>query len=85
MLGVSFVKGEDLSLRCKFTKIDPSQPERVFSFVLNLDEFENEYVVDDCDPFLNAEVVFSLVNKLNQDESLSNFIVGMRKAFEMTL
>ena len=84
MLGVKFVKGNDLRLRCDFTQIDPSNPDRVFCFDLNINE-EEEYEVEDCDPFLNASTVLKLVQDLNETNSWSNFVVGMREAFKASI
>ena len=84
MLGVNFVKGDDLRLRCDFTQIDQTYPDDVFSFVLNVND-DDEYEVEECEPMLNASDVAELVYDLNDDGLWSHFILGMREAFKRTL
>jgi hypothetical protein len=84
MLGINFVKGNDLRLQCEFTQIDEVCPEQTFTFVLNVNE-EDEYEVEDCNPFLNASIVLKLVQDLNETSLWSDFIVGMREAFKESL
>lgn len=84
MLGVNFVKGDDLRLRCDFTQIDKTYPDDVFSFVLNVND-DDEYEVEECEPMLNASDVAELVYDLNDDGLWSHFILGMREAFKRTL
>jgi hypothetical protein len=55
--------------------------EQKFTFVLNVNE-EDEYEVEDCNPFLNASIVLKLVQDLNETLLWSDFIVGMREAFK---
>ena len=81
MLGVKFVKGDDLRLRIDFTQIDPNDPDDVYSFVLNLNDDE-EYEVEDCEPFLNVRDIVRLVDDLNRTNEWTDFVVGMRNAFK---
>lgn len=52
-----------------FTLIDPTRPQREFSFVLDVSD--GSYCVPLCDP---PVAVAELVPQLNQDRNLSRFI-----------
>ena len=80
-LGLKFYKhGADI--RCEFTRIDENDIDRVFSFILNVNDMYDMYEVEDCQPRLGANVVLALVDELNKNDAISTFIVGMRKAFK---
>ena len=66
MLGLDFVKGDTgpTSLQCNFTLLDPQDPQRIFSFVLQVSP-EDEYQVDKCCPPLAASTIMNLVEELN--------------------
>ena len=83
-LGLKFYKhGADI--RCEFTRIDPEDVDRVFSFILHVNDMYDMYEVEDCQPNLSASVVLSLVNELNENDAIPTFIVGMRKAFKNSI
>jgi len=83
-LGIDFVKGEGSALQCNFTQVDHNDPKRVFSFLLNVSE-DDVYEVHNCNPELKATLIMKLVDDLNSSEIYSQFILGMRKAFKVSL
>jgi len=81
-LGLDFQKGLQDRLRVSFSKLDPSDQKRMFSFSLNIDENEN-YIVEECAPELSEQVVEELLDALNQSQSdFPPFLLGMRTEFE---
>jgi len=89
MTGLDFVKGnKPTSLRYNFTQLDPQDPDRVFTFCLNVTQ-DDLYEVEDCSPRLNSTVVMELVDELNAalspSDGISEFIRGMRRAFKQAL
>jgi hypothetical protein len=66
-------------------QIDPNNPEVPFSFELTSNDAD-DYVVTNCMPPLNFEVVKALVDELNGEESsLSRFVRDMRLLFAAQL
>ena len=62
-----------------FTQLDAGDPKRCFSFVLTANS-EDTYEVDECGD-LDQQVLKDLLEKLNETDDLSAFMLGMRKAF----
>ena len=85
MLGLDFVKGENNSVRCNFNMIDPKDHNRQFSFLLNVNTFNDQYEVQQCKPPLKSSVLLQIVEELNATESLPIFIRSMRNAFKESL
>jgi len=80
-LGLDFVKGEGTDLQFAFTKIDPNDHDRVFSFFLQITDDEL-YQVKECCPQLEDKVVMGFVDELNRCDDYPSFMRGMRKAFK---
>ena len=57
--------------------MDAGDPQREFTFILNVNN-EELYEVLDC-PLLAESVVNELVDELNEKDDLSPFIRGMRE------
>lgn len=86
-LGLDFLKTGQNSLRFQFTQIDTANPDRAFTFTLNVND-SDLYEVEECDPPLKANVIMTLLEALNSSENLelfSGFIHGMRKAFQSSI
>jgi hypothetical protein len=66
-----------------FTQLDAGDPKRCFSFVLVANE-EDTYEVDDCND-VDETVLEDLLEKLNETDDLSAFMLGMRRAFSGTV
>jgi len=80
-LGFTFVKAPN-GLRFSFTKIDSGNPEKPFSFTLTANNSDT-YVIHDCD--LDKKVLKGLINRLNDTDDLSFFVLQMRRAFLDTI
>ena len=84
-LGLDFVRcDENGALKFQFTKIDVSDVDRIFGFTLKITN-DDLYVVDDCEPYLDDDVVMKLANELNETEDYPYFMRGMRRAFQESL
>ena len=79
-LGLDFVKGDQCDLRCNFTRIDPDNDDRIFTFSLSISD-DDQYEVRECNPELSADVVMKLVEELNFTGILPHFFRNMRDAF----
>lgn len=66
--------------RFKFTKLDPAEPTKVFSFLLSLKP-DNTYAMMKCDPDLDEKKTGELIQILNSDSNngLMYFLIGMSK------
>jgi len=84
MLGIDFVKGVGSALRCNFTHLDPVDPNRIFTFLLNVND-DDLYEINECNPELNAGTILTLLDELNTTESFQSFICGIRRAFKESL
>ena len=78
-LGLDFERiGED-QLKLNLTRIDPSDPERVFAFAVHIDPNDKYHVIL-CDPPLNN--TDELVDELNASNDFSLFVRRMRRSFK---
>lgn len=77
------LKRSPSSFSFTFTHIDAGDHERTFSFILTANE-EDAYVVDECDD-LDDEALEPLLEKLNESDDLSAFMLGIRKCAAVTL
>jgi len=70
----------------KFTKVDPADESRHFSFTVYLDE-DNDYQLSNCNPSLGKTKTRPLVDQLNLDgkEGFNSFTIGIRKLFKETV
>jgi len=95
MLGLDFIKGNTgpTSLQVNFTQIDSRDPQRIFSFCIQVSMDDDEYQVDSCTPPLSSQVIIQLVDQLNKHsvsstssssnvEAMAEFLRGMRRAFK---
>jgi chromosome segregation ATPase len=77
-LGLDFERiGQD-QLKLNLTRIDPSDPERVFAFAVHIDPNDKYHVIL-CDPPLNN--TDELVDELNMSNDFSLFVRRMRRSF----
>lgn len=65
--------------------IDPDDPGRTFSFLLQVDDQDDCYRVEDCEPALSALLLRELEDELNSSDDMMAFCMGIRQAFEDTL
>jgi hypothetical protein len=79
-LGLAFEEMRDANLRCVFTLIDSSSPERRFCFNLRVND-DDSYSVGGCDPD-RVDDLPSLVAQLNASNNLSAFFREMRRRFQ---
>jgi hypothetical protein len=63
-----------------FTKLDPSDPSREFSFLLIVDE-DDKFDVVECQPTIEATQLIEIVAELNRTEDMSVLARRMRKCF----
>jgi len=85
--GLSFARGGEKGiLDFKFTKVDPADESRHFSFTVYLDE-DNDYQLSNCNPSLGKTKTRPLVDQLNLDgkEGFNSFTIGIRKLFKETV
>jgi hypothetical protein len=61
-----------------FTKLDPNNPSRVFSFLLIVDE-EDKFDVVDCQPTIDASELVGILDDLNLTEDMSALARRMRE------
>ena len=77
-LGLDFQRiGQD-QLKLNMTNIDRNDPDRIFSFAVQIDP-NDQYHVILCEPQLPN--VDGLVGELNSNNDFSKFVRSMRKAF----
>jgi hypothetical protein len=78
-LGLAFERvGED-RLRLELTHVDPSSPERPFSFEVFVDR-TNVYHVSKCEPALPG--LAQLVGRLNETNNFAEFVRTVRRKFQ---
>lgn len=61
-----------------FSQLDPSDPMRQFSFVLQVD-FEDKYEVANCEPSIDAAILLEISQRLNEKDDMSYLVRKMRK------
>jgi hypothetical protein len=61
-----------------FSQLDPADPSRQFSFVLQVDELDR-YDVCDCEPSIDATILMDVTNHLNQTDDMGYLVRKMRK------
>lgn len=83
-LGLEFQKAEGDSMKFIFTQIDRTNPQRMFSFVMFVDE-NNTYQLVETSPALPAQQLTSLVQMLNETNDISVFVYRMRCLFVRSL
>ena len=64
--------------RFVFTLLDKKAPKREFSFVLKVDD-DDKYKIENCKPFVDAEIVQEVEQHLNATDDMANFALRMRK------
>ena len=71
----------------KFTKIDPQNPDKPYTFALILDRETDRYEILDCNPTLHSKDIDTVVSVLNDDKDngLNGCVVSMRRLFKETL
>ena len=70
----------------KFTKIDPQNPDKPYTFALILDPENDKYEILDCNPSLHLKDIDTVVSVLNnEDNGLNGCVVSMRRLFKETL
>lgn len=74
-LGLRMVGERDQSMRFVFTRIDPRQPDREYSFVMGVGGAQ--YEVTECQPPLSG--MPKLVKQLNEDRDFYGFIKRVRQ------
>eukprot|EP00578_Thalassiosira_sp_NH16_P008205 CAMPEP_0181111216 /NCGR_PEP_ID=MMETSP1071-20121207/19153_1 /TAXON_ID=35127 /ORGANISM="Thalassiosira sp., Strain NH16" /LENGTH=241 /DNA_ID=CAMNT_0023195087 /DNA_START=19 /DNA_END=744 /DNA_ORIENTATION=+ len=84
--GLTFELGGKGALRFKFTKLDPEDHSRKFTYTLSMDD-NNEYQLSDVNPTLDEKQTNSLLDDLNADHKngFNTFVVGIRKLFKKTI
>ena len=61
-----------------FSKLDPHDPSRRFSFVLFVNE-EDKYEVSNCEPAVDAAILVDVANKLNESDDMAYLVQEMRE------
>jgi hypothetical protein len=67
-----------------FSQIDPENPSRKFSFVLGANEYD-VYNIEECSPAIEQALLQALLDNLNANDDLGQFVMKMRLAFAETL
>lgn len=70
---------EEGRMRMVFTRVDPYDAERMFSFTLGVNQ-HNEFELVECDPVVSGTA--ELCANLRATSNLTRFAVGMRKKFK---
>ena len=60
--------------------MDPEDPARQFSFVLQVDDLDR-YEVCNCEPSLDASVILEVTKNLNDTDDMSYLVRKMREFF----
>eukprot|EP00249_Psilotum_nudum_P027531 c35315_g1_i1 orf=153-803(+) len=71
------------ALKIVFTKLDPNDMDRKFSFSIRHDKHTNLYTILECEPHLESNK--ELVDELNRTNKLYDFIRSMCSQFEAIL
>jgi len=83
-LGLDFTQiGRDAQLQFFFTELDPVDPSRKFSFVLDIND-EEKYDIVDCDPNIDVKTLVDILEELNGTDraDMSMLVRRMRRAFK---
>eukprot|EP00980_Cylindrotheca_fusiformis_P023724 scaffold10871_cov177-Cylindrotheca_fusiformis.AAC.4 len=84
-LGLDFQKTDiENELRFSFSQLDPADPSRQFSFVLQVDKHDR-YDVCDCYPSIDATVLIRITDHLNNTDDMGYLARTMRRSFLETL
>jgi len=84
-LGMDFEKTKiENELRFFFSRLDPKDPARQFSFVLQVDDGD-KYEIADCQPSIDAGSLFEITQRLNTNDDMSFLVRKMRRAFAESL
>lgn len=84
-LGLDFEKTEgENEMRFFFSQLDPNDPGRQFSFVLQVDD-EDRYEIANCLPSVDAGILSEISDKLNDTDDMSYLARKMRRVFAETL
>ena len=59
--------------------MDPQNPTRQFSFVLQVDDLDR-YEICDCEPSLDASFIMDLTSALNATDDMTLLVRKMRKS-----
>ena len=59
--------------------MDPEDPARQFSFVLQVDDLDR-YEICDCEPSLDASFIMDLTSALNATDDMTLLVRKMRKS-----
>ena len=81
-LGLCFRKTEEDGLRFAFTQIDRDDPDRIFAFTLKVNDEDDAWEVEECNPPLKAGALIRLVDTLNtsgEPNDIGGFVRGMRE------
>jgi hypothetical protein len=81
-LGIKKLPGGKSELKVMLRLIDPSKPEREFSFVVHIDDNELYHIRDVRPPVSGLEL---LVAQLNDSNDFSGFVRSMRKRFQQSV
>lgn len=81
-LGLTFERVGDDRLRLDLTHVDPSSPDRPYSFEVFVDA-NNAYHVDKCSPTLPG--LPALVARLNETNNFAEFVRTVRRKFQETV
>jgi len=87
-LGLDFTQiGRDAQLQFFFTELNPIDPSRKFSFVLDVND-EEKYDIVDCDPNIDVKILVDILEELNRTDlaaDMSMLVRRMRRAFKEVL
>ena len=85
MLQYKYVKAKNTDLtqiphefRFIFTQVDPDEPTRQFSFLLQVDK-NDKYEVCDCKPSIDATIILDVTERLNKKDDYVYLAQRMRK------
>jgi hypothetical protein len=67
-----------------FSQLDPNDPTRQFSFVLQVDD-EDKYEIANCQPSIDAAILVEICNRLNDTDDMSYLVRRMRKSRSPTV
>jgi len=83
-LGLEFQKADGDCMKFNFTQISEADPNRKFHFVMYVDA-RNQYQLVETVPALDQSACLACVDRLNGNNDIGKFVVGMRNLFKMTI